>query len=51
MQFFTCFATIPVAYTFSFLFNSHLIAYAVFYMIYYIPPVVANTHVYLLVIH
>jgi ABC-type multidrug transport system ATPase subunit len=37
---FTCLATIPFAYICSFLFSSHLIAYAVFYIVYYIPSVI-----------
>ena len=42
LQLFTCFATIPIAYIFSFFFSSHLIAYAFFYIVFYIPSVVTD---------
>ena len=36
----SCFASIPVAYCFSFLFKNHLWAYGVFFMFFYFPALV-----------
>jgi ATP-binding cassette subfamily A (ABC1) protein 3 len=37
---FTCFASIPLAYCFSTIFKSHLVAYGVFFLFYFFPPLI-----------
>ena len=39
-QVYTCWAGIPLAYCVSFLFKSHLVAYGVFFLLFFFPPLV-----------
>ena len=40
-QTFTCFASIPIAYLFSFIFKNHLVAYGLYFISFYFPSLVS----------